>query len=149
MGEQWSSDTGTSKGEVSSIVAELTRRLEALEACLGEATRSAAEMKTLLDRVGALEAVLGDLETTMVRVRQQIRSSGTSQGETVPSPALQAVQRAEPVQGQVSQPEAKLAGERFEEEAPPHNVAQEEEQLAASRSRLEELRKRLAELGQE
>ena len=44
--------------------------------------------------------------------------------------------------------EKKLADERFRAKAPPHIVAQEEERLAAARSRLEGLHKRLAELGQ-
>lgn len=98
MDEQWSSDTGTSEGEVSSIVAELGRRLEILETGLGEATRGAAEIKALLPRVAALEAVLGDLEATMARVRQQIRSADAPQAETAPSPALRSVPRAEPAE---------------------------------------------------
>ena len=98
MDEQWSSDTGTSEGEVTSIVAELGRRLEILETGLGEATRGAAEIKALLPRVAALEAVLGDLEATMARVRQQIRSADTPQAETAPSPALRSVPRAEPAE---------------------------------------------------
>ncbi|MGB6836876.1 MAG: hypothetical protein WBF66_04135 [Dehalococcoidia bacterium] len=98
MDEQWSSDTGTSEGEVTSIVAELGRRLEILETGLGEATRGAAEIKALLPRVAALEAVLGDLEATMARVRQQIRSADTPQAETAPSPGLWPVPRAEPAE---------------------------------------------------
>lgn len=98
MDEQWSGETGTSEGEVSSIVAELGRRLEALETGLGEATRGAAQMKALLPRVAALEAVLGELEATMVRVRQRIGSADTPEAETAPSPALRAVPRAEPAE---------------------------------------------------
>jgi len=98
MNEQWSSDTGTPEEEVTSITAELGQKLEALETGLGEATRSAAEMKALLPRVAALEALLGDLDATMTCIRQQIRSADTPHVETPPSPALQAIPRAEPAE---------------------------------------------------
>jgi len=108
MNEQWSRDTGTSEGEVTSIVAELGQKLEALETGLGEATRSAAEIRALLPRVAALESVLGDLDATLARIQQMIRSADTPQVEAAPSPvsspapspapspALQAVPQAEP-----------------------------------------------------
>jgi len=105
MDEQWSSGTGTSEGEVTLIMAELGQKLEALETGLGEATRSAAEIKALLPRVAALEAVLGDLDASLARIHQLIRSADTPHEETAPSPALQAIPRAEPAEA-YGRPEA-------------------------------------------
>lgn len=116
MNEQWSSDTGTSEGEVTSIVAELGQKLEALETGLGEATRSAAEMKALLPRVAALESVLGDLDATMARIRQELRSADTPHVEPAPSPTLQAVPWSEPVEAH-AEPEAPPEAEEASVEA--------------------------------
>jgi hypothetical protein len=144
MNKQWSRDTGTSEGEVASIVAELGQKLEALETGLGEATRSAAEIRALLPRVAALESVLGDLDTTLARIQQMIRSADTPQVEAAPSPppspapspppppspALQAVPPAEPEPAEpepaepepaepYAMPEAPGRGEEESVEAPP------------------------------
>ena len=124
------------------------------QASVYDAARRSADLISALARACPLHVVSPEKEVPSEAALTSVLSHGQV---VVPLAGLfdleaeraRLTRQVEQVEGQVSRLGAKLADERFRAKAPPHIVAQEEERLAAARSRLEGLRRRLAELGQE
>lgn len=96
MDKDWPTDPGTHEASTS-LVAEFAGAVEALEAALAEAMRNAADLKTVLPRVAALERVLTELEATMARAREQVTSpAAPGDASEAPGPSLWSVPAAEP-----------------------------------------------------
>jgi valyl-tRNA synthetase len=119
-----------------------------------DAARGSADLIAALARARPLHVVSPQAEVPTEAALTSVLSHGQV---VVPLAGLfdleaeraRLTRQVEQAEGQVSRLEAKLAEERFRAKAPPHIVAQEEERLTAARSRLEGLRRRLTELGQE
>jgi hypothetical protein len=79
-----------------SLMGEFAGTLEALESALGEAMRNAAQLKTVVPRVAALERVLTELEATMARARERVAPpAAPSPPSAEPGPSLWPVPSAE------------------------------------------------------